>query len=397
MPIPFTRVGLLLTTLCAMACGPNVLEVAPSTLSAGDTIEIFGTGFSETATARLVADAGAVQLVVSTATSGSITASVPLATPAGVYDVEVNVDGTAASLADAVTVVAGVAHVRFVDIGQGDATVIVGPEGSAMLIDGGPPASFAALQSALADVERLKHVAITHTDADHLGGVVELLKGGDGIAGTDDDVIPDTRWIGHDDAVCDSQLCGEFRRLRAEFARPQVGDVVDLDGVSVEVVGRDGDFGSVGSASVVDVNERSLAMVVRFAGRSVFIGGDLTGGGLGSVDVEAVAADAVGPVDVLHINHHGSATSSSVGFLSALQPQLAVVSVGTDNVFCHPEESVVARLGQAGPTVLATGRGIVETGGRCAATTWPSGSQVGLGTFEVTISIDGDLDIATGN
>ena len=52
------------------------------------------------------------------------------------------------------------------------------------------------------------------------------------------------------------------------------------------------------------------------------------------------------------------------------------------------------RLGQAGPALLATGRGIVETGGRCTPTAWPAGSQVGLGTFEVHINVDGDIDVA---
>jgi beta-lactamase superfamily II metal-dependent hydrolase len=385
--------GLALSTLCAIACGPSVLEVSPAVLSAGDSVEIFGTGFSPTASARLVADGGAIQLLVASATSGTISASVPGATPAGVYDVEVNVDGAVAVLTAGLTVQAGQARVRFIDVGQGDATVIIGPDGSAMLIDGGPPSSFASLQSALADIEKLEHVVVTHTDADHLGGIVELLIGGDGVAGTSDDVIPKTRWIGHDDVVCDSQLCREFRRLNAEFARPQVGDSVDLGGVTVEVVGRDGDFGAAGSAAVVDLNERSLALVARFAGRTVFIGGDLTGGGLGSVDVEAVAADAVGPVDVLRINHHGSATSSSAGFLSALQPRVAVVSVGTDNPFCHPEVSVVERLAQAGPTVVSTGRGIVETGGRCAVTDWPSGSRVGLGSIELSIDVNGEMSL----
>ncbi|HEY1101636.1 MAG TPA: hypothetical protein VGF99_22040, partial [Myxococcota bacterium] len=143
-----------------------------------------------------------------------------------------------------------------------------------------------------------------------------------------------------------------------------------------------------------DSNEQSLAVVVRYAGRSIFVGGDLTGGGLGSADVEAVAAGVVGPVDVLRVNHHGSATSTSPGFLDALSPSVAVISAGTDNVYCHPEASVIERLSAAGPTLFSTGAGITETDGRCTTTTtWPQGAFVGVGTIELVVSADGALTV----
>jgi len=378
----------------ASACGPAVLQVEPTSAAPGEVIGIYGTGFADDATARLVLDGRAIQLQVLDGDDRQLQARLPGATPAGRYDVVVDTGGAVATLPDALTVVAGRTTIRFLDIGQGDATLVMGPDGQRLLIDGGPASGADVVQAAIDDVAGVDHVAVSHTDADHLAGVVALLDGDDGVAGTADDVVPGTRWLGHDDGLCDSNLCADFRALRADFEQPLVGDVLDLGGATVEVVGRDGDFGGAGSAGVSDENERSLALVVTFAGRRVFIGGDLTGGGLGSVDVEAVAGGAVGPVDVLRVNHHGSATSTSAGFLAALQPTVAIISAGTDNAFCHPEAGVLARLADAGPTVLATGRGIVDAGDRCdGPTTWPTGSRQGLGTIELLIEADGTLTV----
>ena len=376
-----------------MACGPAVIAVAPGTVAPGDAVEIYGTGLSTTATARLQGSTS-IQLQVTASTSSTVEARVPGATPAGVYDVVVTSDGVDAVLAGGLTVVAGRVSVRFVDVGQGDATLITGPDGQSLLIDGGPASASDVVTQAVNDVGGVDHVALTHTDADHLAGLTALLAGDDGGAGTDDDSVPRTRWIGHDDALCTSQLCNRFRALRARFERPLVGDTLDLGGATIEVVGRDGDFGAVGAIDVDDENERSLALLLRFGGRTVFIGGDLTGGGLGTSDVEAAAARATGPVDVLRLNHHGSATSSSAAFLAALQPAAVIVSAGTDNPFCHPERGVVDRLRDAGPAVFSTGRGIVSDGARCdGATDWPAGSHVGVGTIELVIEEDGRLSV----
>jgi beta-lactamase superfamily II metal-dependent hydrolase len=388
----WTRVGVVALVWIAAGCGPTVLQIEPTTAAPGEAIEIYGTGFDGDVVARLVLNGRAVQLEVVTQTAGSVESRLPAATPAGLYDVVITSGGVEATLPAALTVLAGRAEIHFLDVGQGDATLIVGTDGQRLLIDGGPATAASDVKRAIEERGGLDHVAVTHTDADHLAGVVALLAGDDGVAGTPDDLVPQTRWLGHDDGLCDSNLCREFRSLRADFEQPLVGDVLDLGGVRVEIVGRDGDFGGAGAASVADENERSLAVVVSFSGRRVFIGGDLTGGGLGSVDVESLAGAVVGPVDVLRVNHHGSATSTSAGFLAALQPAVAVVSTGTDNAFCHPEPGVLARLSAAGPKIVATGRGIVADSERCdGVTRWPSGSAPGRGTITLTIDADGTL------
>ncbi len=376
----------------AAACAaPSITTVQPASVAAGGTIELGGRGFSSSTTARLQANGAEVQLVVTTVTAVQLFARIPQATPPGVFDVVVDVDGVEARLPAAVTIVAGALHIRFLDIGQGDATLITGPDGSSLLIDGGPNGAIDVVREAVRAVGGVDHVAVTHTDADHLSGVVRLLAGNDGIAGTNDDLVPETRWVGYVDDSCASQLCGNFKALNADFERPLVGDTLEFGDVLIEVVGRDTDFGDGPLVGATDANERSLTLVVRYAGRSVFIGGDLTGGGLGSANVEAIAGAVIGPVDVLHVNHHGSATSSSAGFLAALQPLVAVISEGTDNTYCHPDNGVLARIEAAGPQIFSTGRGIDDASGRCEATIWPADAITGIGTIELSIDADGTL------
>ena len=380
--------------LSVTACGaPAISLVEPSDVAAGGSFEIVGTGFSPRTTARLESNGAAIQLAVSEPTAASLTVRVPQATPPGVFDVVVDVDGAVARLADAVTIVAGDLRIRFLDIGQGDATLVTGPDGQSLLIDGGPRGNLDVISEAVRAVGGVDHVAVTHTDADHLNGIVEFLAGSDGVAGNSDDLVPETRWVGYDDSSCESQLCGDFKALRADFERPLVGETLDFGDATVEVVGRDTDFGAGPVVGATDANERSLAIVVRYAGRSIYIGGDLTGGGLGSADIEAVAGPVIGPVDVLHVNHHGSATSTSAGFLAALQPVVAIISEGTDNNFCHPEQSVLTRLATAGPAIFSTGRGIVAADDRCDATNWPTGAVTGIGTIDLVVDADGSLTV----
>lgn len=398
MPVCMLKTMLLRTLLvvvCALsaACGPTLLEVSPSEVGPGAVVEIFGTSLPDGATARLEAGGAGVQLLVTRAASSSLQARIPQATPAGVYDVVVDAGGTELRLPAALTIVEGVLRMQFLDIGQGDATLIVGPDGQRLLVDGGPRAGFDVVKAAIDAVGGVDHVAVTHTDADHLNGVVELLSGNDGEPGTNDDIVPETRWIGHDDVECDSQLCGDLRALNGDFSRPLVGDVLEFGDATVEVVGRDADFGGGPLAGATDPNERSLAVVVRFGGRSVFIGGDLTGGGLDSADVEALAADVVGPVDVLRVNHHGSQTSSSAGFLAALQPVASVISEGTDNAYCHPAPEALQRLAATGSAIFSTGLGMTESDGSCEATDWPAAATIGVGTIELVITADGTLTI----
>lgn len=377
-----------------------VLSVSPAEVPAGQASEISvsGRGFEEGLALRLESaglEVGLAPVVVEA--SESADARVPSAAPPGVYDLVGELDGARATLVNALRIVSGEARITFIDVGQGDGTLVVAPTGEALLIDGGGPGAADEVRAAI-DREaggRLDAVVLSHFDADHLGGLVGVLSGDDGVAGTEDDLVPEDAIGPTDDGGCETQTCGRMRQLLAwpfEVATP--GRLLTLGAVEVEVVSADGVVAGALVPGVDDSNEQTVAVLVRFGGRSVLVTGDLTGGGIGTADVESEVAAFTGPVDILRVSHHGSGTSSVQAALSTWAPRAAVFSFGTDNAYCHPDADVLARVAASSGAVYATGRGVVEAVDRCAAPTLaPAGARLGLGDVLLRVSVDGSMTL----
>lgn len=398
-PMPVRAAGLWIFALGSLGCGLRLdrvtAEVAP-----GGIVEIEGAGFSPATRFELVASVD-VALQNGEVSAGRATATVPRAAPAGIYDLRAEEAGAIAELPRSVRVISGGLEVHFLDVGQGDATLVVAPGGQTLLIDGGPRSAGPVVRAALRELgrDRLDAVLLSHTDADHLGGLVEVLQGDDGEPGTDDDLVPSLRLAGADDGACTTEVCADLRRLSAwPFSVPDVGELIEplsTDGVEATVVAVDGDVGGGRVAGVDDENERSLVVQLSFAGRSILVTGDLTGGGAGEADLESALAARTGPIDVLRASHHGSATSSAPAALAAWQPRAVVLSLGTDNPYCHPAPEVVSRLGGLGVPLYATGSGILLDAARCGGETpWPAQARPGLGTVTLTVLADGALALA---
>lgn len=234
-------------------------------------------------------------------------------------------------------------EVVFLDVGQGDATVVRLPGGVEILVDGGgtPFSDFDVGEAivvpalrALA-VGKLEVVVATHPDADHVEGLLAVLREFD--VGT---LVLGTVWPGN-------PLDERIRALAS-----QRGVVVHEARRGERWV-----FGRGGRQAVFEVlnpparsygstNADSVAFVLRYGGATqVLFLGDLPG------DVEARLA--VPAVPVLKVAHHGSARSTSVALLRAAHPRLAVVSVGR-NGYGHPSPEVLERLRAAGVSTLTT-------------------------------------------
>jgi beta-lactamase superfamily II metal-dependent hydrolase len=110
-------------------------------------------------------------------------------------------------------------------------------------------------------------------------------------------------------------------------------------------------------------NDYSVAFVVSLGDFDMFIGGDVSGedyvGGFNYKyhDTETCLSEDVGEVDVYRVNHHGSDHSSNQFFIDTLVPQVSLISVGADNPYGHPRQSVVDRLDTANTQIYMTQRG----------------------------------------
>jgi beta-lactamase superfamily II metal-dependent hydrolase len=254
---------------------------------------------------------------------------------------------------------AGVANGRlqlhYLDVGQGDAAVIVSPQGQVVLVDNGvlnqcgKPVNYL---SALAVSGIEGHVA-SHYHADHIGCTEEVLSVAPLVAALDRGGSYSTQ---------------TYQRYLAAIAGKRnfvpIGTSIPLDsGVSLDFIAANG----AGVAGASDENDLSVVMRVRLGEFSAVFGGDLSGSFEGGyTDVESAVAPFVGSVDVYKVHHHGSRYSSNATWLQTTKPRVGVVSVGANNSFGHPAPEALARLHAANVRTFWTsiGKGATPVVGR---------------------------------
>lgn len=252
-------------------------------------------------------------------------------------------------------------HVAFLDVGQGDATLITTPSGRQILVDGGlhPSVLNDALGRHLPFWDRDIDLLITsHPDADHVAGLAtvfdryaigQLLTNGSGL-GT-------------------SQVYDGVLRLAADhgttIAPLTSGSGVAIgDGVVLDVL-------HPGEALGDGRNDDSVTLRLTYGDFSLLLPGDLEEGGETAVlsHYQALPSSLV-----LKAGHHGANTSSSARWLAAVQPQIVVISVGADNDFGHPHAEMLARAEAVGAVVLRTDElGTIEVSSDGQGMWWQAG------------------------
>ena len=224
------------------------------------------------------------------------------------------------------------ATVHFIDVGQGDATLVELPDGTTVLIDGGgrPVGSDPGLQRVVPylrhrGISRLDAVVLTHGDYDHYGGLTAVVR----------PFRPHAFYV---DADEDNERVQQLRQKMADHDVEIVG-VTDREvisgGVDLTIYRPD--------LPEASDNDRSLVADFSFAGAGVLLPGDLEAAG------ERWLVDEIsGPRAVLKAPHHGSNTSSSAELIDHFRPALAVSSSGRHNRFGHPHPDVVERYEERG-------------------------------------------------
>jgi competence protein ComEC len=223
-------------------------------------------------------------------------------------------------------------RVSFLDVGQGDA-ILIQKGSQQVLVDGGP--SPQALNLALGKEmpfwdRTIELVVLTHPHADHLTGLVEVLRR----YRVDKALYPDV-----DDG---SPLYGEWLRLVGEDTQATIaraGEEIDLgDGVIIEVLNP-----QTPPLVATDSDADNNGVVLRLTnGRVSFL---LTADIQREGEIGLLASQAELGSTVLKVAHHGSKTSTTPEFLAEVSPVAAVISVG-ENSFGHPSGEVIGRLAE---------------------------------------------------
>jgi competence protein ComEC len=254
---------------------------------------------------------------------------------------------------------AGALRVTFLDVGQGDAAIVELPDGAVWLVDAGgiasthDPATASAPGRAITRaLEAYGHdhvdlAIISHPHPDHYLGLAGLGVPVGAIWAPDLGAGPP----------------GAFEKLAPSATHPPLGLARREAGVELWVRAPEYE-GREAADPVRTVNDNSLVVEIRFAGRALLFAGDVEAEG-----EEALVAAGVGHVDVVKVPHHGSPTSSTAAFVAATHPALAVISCGVANSFGFPAPEVVERWRAAGAEVARTDRD-----GAVAVTISPSGA-----------------------
>jgi len=234
-------------------------------------------------------------------------------------------------------------EVHVIDVDQGSATLIVSPTGTTVLVDGGfagfGNSAIVPYLNALG-ISQITYGVATHYDADHIGGMDEVFNAGFGPS-----VLCYDR--GNSNMPSNSHVSGYLSSVSGQRATPTPGQTISLGGgAELEFIVVNGDYpgGSVNAWSGNQPeNSSSIGLVVRLNDFDCWIGGDLTGGGNSTANVEGPVAPHVGQVEVALANHHGSRTSSNQAFINTLDPSVVIYQAGQDNSYGHPDELVLDR------------------------------------------------------
>ncbi|MDE6220145.1 MAG: MBL fold metallo-hydrolase [Lachnospiraceae bacterium] len=258
-------------------------------------------------------------------------------------------------------------EVHFIDVGQGDCTLIT-CDGHSMLIDAGDYSKGTAIQNYLQkqNVKKLDYLILTHPDSDHIGGAPVI------ITKFEIDKVFVSNF--EKDNKTYQKLIQALDNKRLKYTTPNVGAQYSLGTANITILAPNGKYGNP--------NDASIALMIQNGENKFLFTGDAGEDAEQDILDNGIELSA----DVYKAGHHGSRTSTSQKFFEAVNPSYAVISCGEDNSYGHPHAETlntfrmngvnVYRTDEDG-TIIATSDGKKITFNVPASETWKSGEPNG--------------------
>jgi competence protein ComEC len=232
----------------------------------------------------------------------------------------------------------------FINVGQGDSTYIVLPNGHNVLIDGGPSGQPVYNFLKAQGVTTIDHVVLTHPHGDHFMGLKAVFRN------FQVKNFYDTR-ADNTDAVMDDEVRAQAASMPGcKVHYPETGATLNWDSrVTVKVLNTCTD--NIKTKDSPELNNCSMVLRFFYNGHGLLMTGD----------IESPVENAMTKLfksglqsTYLKVSHHGSNTSSAPKFLERVQPRVAIVSVGRDNHYGHPHKEILDRLMATGAQIFTT-------------------------------------------
>lgn len=231
------------------------------------------------------------------------------------------------------TIIDGELKVHFIDVGQGDSSLIEYKDID-ILIDGGDNRTYKKLLKYMAkqDIDDIDLLIGTHMDADHIGGLDMVLAEYDVEKVIDSGTKKSTKtYKDYKNGVVSE---------KAEYSPDEDLTLTFADALKVSII-ETGD-------NYKDENDNSVVTVISLGDMDFLFTGDM------EKEAEEKSAYKLWDIDVYQVGHHGSRTSSSSNMLSIIKPEISVISCGKDNKYGHPHKEAIDRLNKIESTIYRT-------------------------------------------
>src|SRR6478672_8978811 len=299
-------------------------------------------------------------------------------------------------------------EIHYIDVGWGGSVFIKGPTGITVLLEGGntgmgtqyvvPYLKSIGVQPA----NGLDYIIGGHQHCDHTGGLDEVINAGYNVH------IKQYNNGSSYASTCVDQwnAAAATTTAGAPIAMP-VGTVIQLgNGATMTCVARNGSVIGGASIPVTDENDRSIALLIKYGGFDYLWASDLGGGSdsctgrsTTQLDVESSVITAISPggasplisaggIDLLHVNHHGSESSTNPTYFNLADPAVAIIGVGDgeSSGWDLPRIDVVEHvlLGQSSSCVTAPPTFVLQTEEGAPAGSLTSHAGYCVGNIKIT-------------
>jgi competence protein ComEC len=233
----------------------------------------------------------------------------------------------------------GKLQIHFIDVGQGDAALLISPKGETVLFDDGV-AKFCDMPVSYLQqlgITKIDYHIASHYHDDHIGCTSEVLS-----------AFPLSKTAYDRGNTFPSQVFKRYEKAVGAKRKTAIsGSKIILDSntdqpVSIEFIDSNG-----AGINTSNENDLSLVSVIRFGKFDVVMGGDLSGFNANAYkDIESIVADKVGKVEVYKVHHHCSSYSTNDKWLSVVKPKVGIISasgnIGRNHH--HPTQECLERL-----------------------------------------------------